>query len=81
MHVHDEAVIEEPCTSSATVESVCRLMATPPAWAEGLPLDADGYECSYYKEGLADGPKLCLFPTIRRAEPTEGDNVVRWEFP
>ena len=48
MHVHDEAVIDEPWGSGATVESVCKLMATPPAWARGLPLDADGYECSFY---------------------------------
>ena len=48
MHVHDEAVIDEPCDSGATVESVCKLMATPPDWARGLPLDADGYECSFY---------------------------------
>ena len=50
MHVHDEAVIEEPLTSSATVENICHLMATPPAWADGLPLDADGYECAFYKK-------------------------------
>ena len=50
LHVHDEAVIEEPLTSSATVESICQLMATPPAWADGLPLDADGYDCAFYKK-------------------------------
>ena len=50
MHVHDEAVVEEPLASSATVESSCRLMATPPAWADGLPLGADGYECAFYKK-------------------------------
>lgn len=50
MHVHDEAVIEEACAYSATVESVCQLMSTPPAWADGLPLDADGYECAFYKK-------------------------------
>jgi DNA polymerase len=48
MHVHDEAVIDEPYDSGATVESVCKLMATPPAWARGIPLDADGYECAFY---------------------------------
>lgn len=50
MHVHDEAVIDEPYDSGATVESVCKLMAAPPAWARGLPLDADGYECAFYKK-------------------------------
>lgn len=45
MHVHDEIVVE---TNTATVGEICGLMATVPAWAEGLPLDADGYECSFY---------------------------------
>lgn len=48
MHVHDEAVIDEPHDSEATVESVCALMTTPPAWARSFPLDADGYECAFY---------------------------------
>ena len=50
MHVHDEAVVEEPLTSSATVKKICQLMATPPAWAGSLPLEADGYECVFYKK-------------------------------
>ena len=32
------------------VTDAYRLMATPPDWADGLPLDADGYECSYYRK-------------------------------
>lgn len=43
-----KAVIDEPYNSATTVESVCTLMATPPAWARGLPLDANGYECVFY---------------------------------
>lgn len=31
MHVHDEAVIDELYDSGVTVESVCKLMAAPPA--------------------------------------------------
>lgn len=45
MHVHDEIVVE---TADAAVDEICGLMATVPAWADGLPLDADGYECSFY---------------------------------
>lgn len=45
MHVHDEIVVE---TETATVDEICTLMSTPPTWAKGLPLDADGYECSFY---------------------------------
>ncbi len=48
MHVHDEIVIDEPADSGFTVADACKLMSTLPAWAEGLPLDADGYECGYY---------------------------------
>ncbi|MCI1786557.1 MAG: DNA polymerase [Actinomyces sp.] len=50
MHVHDEIVIDEPMGSGFTVADACALMATPPDWADGLPLDADGYECSYYRK-------------------------------
>lgn len=47
MHVHDEIVVE---TETATVDEICTLMATAPAWATGLPLDADGYECVFYQK-------------------------------
>lgn len=45
MHVHDEIIVETP---SASVEEICELMSRTPAWARGLPLDADGYECGFY---------------------------------
>lgn len=50
MHVHDEIVIDEPTESGLTVADACELMSNLPAWAEGLPLDADGYECNYYRK-------------------------------
>lgn len=50
MHVHDEIIIDEPVGSSFTVTEACQLMTTPPDWADGLPLDADGYECDYYRK-------------------------------
>ena len=50
MHVHDEIVIDEPQDSVFTVADACALMATLPAWADGLPLNADGYECDYYQK-------------------------------
>lgn len=50
MHVHDEIVIDEPTDSGFTVADACELMTTPPDWAAGLPLDADGYECDYYRK-------------------------------
>jgi DNA polymerase len=32
------------------VEEVCRIMAAAPDWAEGLPLDAAGFGCEFYKK-------------------------------
>lgn len=44
-HVHDEAIIEG---SELTIEEVNRLMAQAPVWAEGLPLNSEGYVTKYY---------------------------------
>ena len=47
-HVHDEVIIEADPEDS--VESVCRIMGECPAWADGLILRADGYECETYRK-------------------------------
>ena len=49
MHIHDEIVVNEP-TDGASVEDIVALMTRLPTWANGLPLDADGYECGFYKK-------------------------------
>ncbi len=49
MHIHDEVVLEVQDDVS-TVEEVCRIMAIAPKWAKDLPLNADGYECRFYKK-------------------------------
>ena len=49
MHVHDEVVLEVQDEVSS-VEEVCRIMAITPNWAKDLPLNADGYECKFYKK-------------------------------
>lgn len=49
MHIHDEAVLEVP-EGVSSVEEICEIMAVAPEWAVGLPLRADGYECSFYKK-------------------------------
>ena len=49
MHVHDEAVLEVP-EGEGSVGKICSIMAETPAWAAGLPLRADGYECGFYKK-------------------------------
>ena len=49
MHIHDEAVLEVP-EGESSVEEVCAIMTETPVWAEGLILNADGYECNFYKK-------------------------------
>jgi DNA polymerase len=47
-HVHDEVIIEaEPRMS---IDNVCEQMGRVPPWAKGLLLNADGYECDFYKK-------------------------------
>jgi len=48
-HVHDEVICEVPAGESS-IEEVCSIMSESPKWSEGLPLDADGYECDFYKK-------------------------------
>jgi DNA polymerase len=48
-HVHDEVICEVPAGESS-IEEVCSIMSESPKWSEGLPLDADGYECDFYQK-------------------------------
>ena len=45
-HVHDEVILEglEP------IGDVAEVMTTASAWAAGLPLDAEGYQCARYRK-------------------------------
>ncbi|MDQ0215799.1 DNA polymerase [Oikeobacillus pervagus] len=47
-HVHDEIIIEADMRMS--LSAVCEQMARTPAWANGLLLSADGYECQFYQK-------------------------------
>lgn len=47
-HVHDEVIIE--CPEDVSVDTICRLMAKTPPWAEGLQLKAEGYEGKFYRK-------------------------------
>ena len=49
MHCHDEIIAEVP-EDSGSVDEMCEIMAVQPKWAEGLPLRADGYSCSFYQK-------------------------------
>ena len=48
-HVHDEVICEVPFGISSADE-VAGLISQPIAWADGLPLKADAYECDYYRK-------------------------------
>lgn len=48
-HVHDEVVLDVPIGISSAKE-VSEIMAEPIDWAPGLPMRADGYECSFYQK-------------------------------
>lgn len=47
MHIHDEVVIE---SDSSSIEEVNQIMSVVPEWADGLILDADGFESEFYKK-------------------------------
>jgi DNA polymerase len=46
MSVHDEVVVDAP--RGTKVETVVDLLTRLPAWTQGLPLRAAGYEGDYY---------------------------------
>ncbi|HEM4165651.1 TPA: DNA polymerase [Streptococcus suis] len=46
-HVHDECIVE---ASGTTIETINELMAQAPGWADGLPLNSEGYVTKYYKK-------------------------------
>jgi DNA polymerase len=50
LHVHDEIVIETDRPEEVKVEME-RIMCTPPAWAEGLPLDVEVQVMTRYGKG------------------------------
>ncbi|MPM28762.1 hypothetical protein SDC9_75290 [bioreactor metagenome] len=48
MHIHDEIVIEAP--DEMELETIEASMAVAPSWADGLLLNADGFETKFYKK-------------------------------
>lgn len=49
MHVHDEVIIEIE-ENREELKKITDIMGQEITWAKGLPLRADGYECSYYQK-------------------------------
>ncbi len=50
-HIHDEIIAEVPKNDNRfSLENAIKIMCTVPEWAEGLPLNADGFTNDYYKK-------------------------------
>lgn len=47
-HVHDEVILE--CEKDIAVSEITKKMSETPPWIPGLILNADGYECDFYKK-------------------------------
>lgn len=50
LSVHDELLTETPDSPQFNAETLGRMMATPPAWAQGIPLAAAGFEAYRYRK-------------------------------
>ena len=48
--VHDEVICEAPDTPDYSADRLSALLATAPAWAQGLPLAAAGFETHRYRK-------------------------------
>lgn len=48
MHIHDEVVIEAPLDADS--QAIEASMTITPTWAQGLLLNADGFETNFYKK-------------------------------
>ena len=48
-HIHDEVVIDAG-PEKANLEDVIRIMSQASAWADGLPLNADGWVNDFFKK-------------------------------
>lgn len=49
--VHDEVICEAPDTDAWNADHLAGLLSEAPAWADGLPLAAAGFESKRYKKG------------------------------
>lgn len=51
-HIHDEVIAEisKTTTNENNLQDMINLMCKGPEWAEGLPLNADGFISEYYKK-------------------------------
>lgn len=50
LSIHDELITETPDTDAYSADELSSLIATAPAWAEGMPLAAAGFSAYRYKK-------------------------------
>ena len=50
LSVHDELLTETPDTDEFNTADLASMMATPPTWAQGIPLAAAGFETYRYRK-------------------------------
>ncbi len=50
LSVHDELLTETPDTPEFNADVLGQMMATPPVWANGIPLAAAGFETTRYRK-------------------------------
>ncbi|WP_206141199.1 DNA polymerase I [Burkholderia sp. Tr-20355] len=50
LSIHDELITETPDTDDYSADELSQLIATAPAWAEGMPLAAAGFSAYRYKK-------------------------------
>jgi DNA polymerase len=50
LHAHDELVAEVPVDSRLSLDRLLECMTDAPEWADGLPLDAEGFVTTFYRK-------------------------------
>lgn len=50
MHIHDEIVVDAPCSDTDAPAVINEIMGLPIDWAPGLPLEGETFETPFYKK-------------------------------
>src|SRR5262249_33296521 len=60
LHVHDEVVVEVGAGEAAqALGRLAQIMSTPPGWAEGFPVEVEGFAAErYFKTAPAGAPEV-----------------------
>lgn len=61
LHVHDEIIIEVPeDRAEESLQRMLEIMSTPPAWAAGFPVQAEGFSSPRYSKSPPVGAKTIV---------------------